>query len=187
VRHAGKVAADNEARLVVVTAYEPHGDELVNKEAQAPEDIRWALTDRVQAEELVDDDELVDDALVDDDDALVDDDLVDDVLVVDEVVEEVPRPAKTKGDDDDSEEDDLEEPDPDDVEADLTTILKDRIAAAEEEEDEDEDEVVDTDDRGDSNKIQPRRPGEFVCQSCFLLKPQTQLADAKRKLCADCV
>jgi len=52
VRHAGKVAADNEARLVVVTAYEPHGDELVAKEAQAPEDIKWALTDRVQAEEL---------------------------------------------------------------------------------------------------------------------------------------
>jgi nucleotide-binding universal stress UspA family protein len=52
VRHAGKVAADNEARLVVVTAYEPQGDELVNKEGQAPEDIRWALTDRVQAEEL---------------------------------------------------------------------------------------------------------------------------------------
>jgi nucleotide-binding universal stress UspA family protein len=52
VRHAGKVAADNEARLVVVTAYEPHGDELVAKEAQAPADIKWALTDRVQAEEL---------------------------------------------------------------------------------------------------------------------------------------
>jgi nucleotide-binding universal stress UspA family protein len=37
---------------VVVTAYEPHGDELVAKEAQAPADITWALTDRVQAEEL---------------------------------------------------------------------------------------------------------------------------------------
>src|SRR3954465_10986822 len=52
VRHAGKVAADNEARLVVVTAYEPHGDELVAKESQAPADITWALTDRVQAGEL---------------------------------------------------------------------------------------------------------------------------------------
>jgi nucleotide-binding universal stress UspA family protein len=50
VRHAGKVAADNSARLVVVTAYEPHGDEMVAKEAQAPEDMRWLLTDRVQAE-----------------------------------------------------------------------------------------------------------------------------------------
>ncbi|MEY2435872.1 MAG: hypothetical protein QOF97_708 [Acidimicrobiaceae bacterium] len=52
VRHAGKVAADNSARLVIVTAYEPHGDELVTKEAQAPEDMRWLLTDRVQAEAI---------------------------------------------------------------------------------------------------------------------------------------
>lgn len=51
VRHAGRLAADNEARLVIVTAYEPRGDELVRREGQAPEDIRWALTDRVQAEE----------------------------------------------------------------------------------------------------------------------------------------
>jgi hypothetical protein len=26
-----------------------------------------------------------------------------------------------------------------------------------------------------------------VCQSCFLVKHPSQLADAKRKLCADCV
>jgi nucleotide-binding universal stress UspA family protein len=51
VRHAGHLAADNKARLVIVTAYEAHGDELVDKEGQAPEDIKWALTDRVQAEE----------------------------------------------------------------------------------------------------------------------------------------
>jgi hypothetical protein len=87
-------------------------------------------------------------------------------------------------DDDDEEEDDE---DPDDVEEDLDTILKDRIAAADVEDVEDEDEVVDVDDRGDTNKIQPRRPGEFVCQSCFLLKPRSQLADNKRQLCLDCV
>lgn len=51
VRHAGEIAVDHGARLVVVTAYEPHGDELVEKEEQAPDDIKWALTDRVQAEE----------------------------------------------------------------------------------------------------------------------------------------
>ncbi|MGI8663592.1 MAG: universal stress protein [Acidimicrobiales bacterium] len=51
VRHAANLALDTSARLVVVTAYEPHGDELVEKESHAPEDIRWALTDRVQAEE----------------------------------------------------------------------------------------------------------------------------------------
>lgn len=51
VRHAGKLAADNGARLVIVTAYEPQGDALLRREEQAPEDIKWALTDRNQAEE----------------------------------------------------------------------------------------------------------------------------------------
>ena len=92
------------------------------------------------------------------------------------------RPGEEEG-----EEDDLEDVDPDDVEADLDTILKDRIAAADDEEDEEEDEVVDVDERGDTNKIQPRRPGEFVCQSCFLLKPRSQLADEKNQFCLDCV
>ena len=77
--------------------------------------------------------------------------------------------------------------DPDDVEADLDTILKDRLVTAEEEAD-DEEEEVEVDDRGDPvDRIQPKRPGEFVCQSCFLVKHPSQLADAKRQLCTDCV
>jgi hypothetical protein len=36
-------------------------------------------------------------------------------------------------------------------------------------------------------RILPKRPGEFVCQSCFLVKHPNQLANAKRKLCSDCV
>jgi hypothetical protein len=32
----------------------------------------------------------------------------------------------------------------------------------------------------------PRRPGEFLCASCFLVLPRSQLADAKRMLCRDC-
>ena len=77
--------------------------------------------------------------------------------------------------------------DPDDVEADLDTILKDRLVTAEEEAD-DEEEEVEVDDRGDPvDRIQPKRPGEFVCQSCFLVKHPSQMADAKRQLCADCV
>ncbi|MEY2447474.1 MAG: hypothetical protein QOH79_950, partial [Acidimicrobiaceae bacterium] len=51
VRHASQLAKDHEARLVVVTAYEPHDDELAKESEGVPEDIRWALTDRVQAEE----------------------------------------------------------------------------------------------------------------------------------------
>jgi nucleotide-binding universal stress UspA family protein len=51
VQHAGQLAVDHKARLVVVTAYEPHHDQLVNESEGVPDDIRWALTDRVQAEE----------------------------------------------------------------------------------------------------------------------------------------
>jgi nucleotide-binding universal stress UspA family protein len=52
VRHAGQIATDNGARLIVVTAYEPRDDQLAKDAEGVPEDIRWALTDRVQAEEL---------------------------------------------------------------------------------------------------------------------------------------
>jgi len=51
VRHAGQLAVDHQARLVVVIAYEPHDDQLAKQSEGVPDDIRWALTDRVQAEE----------------------------------------------------------------------------------------------------------------------------------------
>jgi nucleotide-binding universal stress UspA family protein len=51
VKHAGQLAKDHNARLVVVTAYEPNDDQLVKESETVPNDIRWALTDRVQAEE----------------------------------------------------------------------------------------------------------------------------------------
>lgn len=51
VQHAGELAKDHGARLVVVTAYEPRDDALLKASEGVPDDIRWALTDRVQAEE----------------------------------------------------------------------------------------------------------------------------------------
>jgi nucleotide-binding universal stress UspA family protein len=51
VKHAGQLAKDHAARLVVVTAYEPQDDVLAKQNEGVPDDIRWALTDRVQAEE----------------------------------------------------------------------------------------------------------------------------------------
>jgi nucleotide-binding universal stress UspA family protein len=51
VKQAGQLAKDHGARLVVVTAYEPREDALVKENEGVPDDIRWALTDRVQAEE----------------------------------------------------------------------------------------------------------------------------------------
>ncbi|MCA1691508.1 MAG: DUF4193 family protein, partial [Actinobacteria bacterium] len=77
--------------------------------------------------------------------------------------------------------------DPDDVEAGLDVILKDRLVAVDEEEDEDE-ETPDAEERVEGSiKVLPKRPGEFVCESCFLLKHPSQLADAARNLCRDCV
>jgi hypothetical protein len=86
----------------------------------------------------------------------------------------------------DDEEEDEEELDPDDVEADLDSILKERLVVVEDEEEE-EDEAPDPEDKGESTKVRPRAPGEFVCQSCFLVKHPSQLADDKRMLCRDCV
>ena len=51
VLHAGQLAKDHGARLVIVTAYEPQDDALAKQNEGVPDDIRWALTDRVQAEE----------------------------------------------------------------------------------------------------------------------------------------
>lgn len=51
VRGAAEFAREHNARLVIVTAYKPHGDELAVQHG-IPEDIRWALTDQHQAEEL---------------------------------------------------------------------------------------------------------------------------------------
>lgn len=85
------------------------------------------------------------------------------------------------------EEDDEDELDDDDVEASLDVILKERLVV-EDDDDEDEDEPADAEDRSDGNlRVLPKQPGEFVCQSCFLVKSESQLADRKRMLCRDCV
>ena len=57
---------------------------------------------------------------------------------------------------------------PDDVEADLDRILKDRLVTAEDDDDdEDEDEP---DERGDpGDRLQPKRADEQLCPNCFLL------------------
>jgi hypothetical protein len=134
-------------------------------------------------EDLDEDDEFgsdidVDDVDVDEDDVLVDDS--DDVATLDEEAE-----------DEEDEVVDLEEElHPDDVEEPLDVLLLERTSSGlldEEEYDEDEDDS-EADDRADpSSRIPPKRPGEFVCRSCFLVKHPSQLADAERMLCSDCV
>jgi len=80
---------------------------------------------------------------------------------------------------------------PDDVEEALDVLLRERMAAAPLIEDEAEDEEeLEPDDRAEgATRIVPRREGEFRCDSCFLIKPESQLAAETdgRKVCRDCV
>jgi hypothetical protein len=132
--------------------------------------------------EALEDEEGLDDDIVDD----LEDDL--DVVDEDEDEEDDDSPAVVTADEDEEEDEDEDVIDPDDVEAGLDVILKDRLVAIDEEDDEDEEETPDAEERGDgSTKVLPKRPGEFVCQSCFLLKHSSQLADPARMLCRDCV
>lgn len=50
VQHAGGLAGEDRARLVVVSAYQPH-DPPENPD-RVPEEVRWMLTDSAQAEGL---------------------------------------------------------------------------------------------------------------------------------------
>jgi nucleotide-binding universal stress UspA family protein len=53
VRQAAGLAADEGARLVVVSAFQPTGARQASEEVErVPADLRYTLTDRVQTEEL---------------------------------------------------------------------------------------------------------------------------------------
>jgi uncharacterized protein DUF4193 len=150
-------------------------------------------------EDALDDD--LDDDLALDDDLVVDaDDLADDPLAViplvggdlaiPEVVADGAVGETAATDEDDEEGLELEEElQPDDVETPLDALLQERTASVtiDDEEEDLEEEEPDLDDRGEGpTKIVPRRPGEFLCSSCFLVLPRNQLADEAKMLCRDC-
>lgn len=153
-------------------------------EEEFDDDAEPDLDDELEVEDL---DEVL---LVADDDAILEDDLETDLSV------EIPVPVPVKEvapEEEDEEEDDVleldEELHPDDVEEPLDVLLQERTTSAsldEDEEDEEDDSEPDTSGDG-STKIVPRRPGEFLCSSCFLVLPRHQLADEQRSLCRDCV
>jgi hypothetical protein len=145
----------------------------------------------------------LDEESLDEDDLDEDEELDDDVALESEEDEEegdeaagegaevvVAKPAaKAAGEEDDEGLDLDEELHPDDVEEPLDVLLQERTATIilEDEDEEAEEEEPDVDERGDGpTRIMPRRPGEFLCASCFLVLPRSQLADAKRMLCRDC-
>jgi len=153
-----------------------------------------AIDDEDEFEETLEEDVDVDDLDEEDLDAAIDvDDDLDEAFDPDaEVVEgaeeeaetpEAPAPrGRKKGADDETEEDE-EEADPDDVEADLDTILKDRIAAAEDEEDEEEAEVADSRGPETPDGVTPKKANEFMCTGCFLLVNRGQFGPPDNMTC----
>jgi hypothetical protein len=128
--------------------------------------------DELEMELEVEPEELDEDALDEDFDELDpelledDDELPDDDDSGDDEGEEAPTGRRRAADDEDEDDDLLT---PDDVEADLDTILKGRLVTADETA-EDEEEELETDERsGDTDRLQPKRVDEQLCKSCFLL------------------
>lgn len=65
-------------------------------------------------------------------------------------------------------------------------LLKERTTS-DRPEDEEPDDADDDAQRGEGDtKIKPRGADEFLCTSCFLVLPMSQLADGKTDLCRDC-
>jgi hypothetical protein len=159
-------------------------DDVLDEQADLPDDL-----DPDDLEDLEEDDEEIID-----DEAIIDDDLEHDDIEDDDLEEEDEEEGSTAveakvGREDEDEEDEEEDEDSDDVEASLDVILKERLVVVDDEDDdEDEEDVGDPDERGDSPlRVLPKQPGEFVCQSCFLVKHPSQLADQTRMFCRDCV
>jgi hypothetical protein len=154
------------------------------------EDDDFEIEEDLEAEEFTGDaPEEIEDLVEEPDDEGFEEEFDDEEVEAEVAPAPKPTAVKTRrAADEEEEEDDDEVVDPDDVEADLDAILKDRIAAQPEDEDDDEDEAPEPDDRGDgTGRIQPKKADEFVCQSCFLVKHRRQLADEATMLCVDCV
>lgn len=134
------------------------------------------------------------DEVVDLDEALVDEELVDAPLDVDDDDAPIPAVAEEDEEEDESvptarrrprpadEEEDEDDLNPDDVEADLDTILKDRIASGDDDEDEDEEPEA----PGESGeRVAAKGADEFTCQTCFLIVHPRQFGRAGRLTCPE--
>jgi len=140
---------------------------MADDEAIDPDEILEGEADEVdEAEVEIDPDELDEDEL----------EAVEDFVGVDDEFVEVADGEEEEDADEDTDgpvrrtittdEDDDDILAPDDVEADLDTILKDRLVTAEEGDDDDEE----PEDRTEAaDRLQPKRSDERLCPSCFLL------------------
>lgn len=150
-------------------------DDIDLNEADEAQDVDEEFDEPDLGDEDIDEELVGDLEDLDDEDSLGDDDefgeQIDEVLEDEETPAE-PRPrARTS---EDKEDEDEEELDPDDVEADLDTILKDRLEAYEEGDDEEEEEAVAV--SSEEGDLPQKREGEFPCPSCFLLVSAKQVS-----------
>ena len=135
----------------------------------APDEFEETVEDEeVELDPELDEDALEEDVLEEDDEFGA---LDDEFVSPDEEEEEddaAAGPVRRSVSEDEDEDDELLAPD--DVEADLDTILKDRMVAADDEDDEEEE----PEDRSGeaSDRLQPKRADERLCPSCFLLVRQ---------------
>jgi hypothetical protein len=143
-----------------------------DEEVSGPDEEFDEEPEEEEPAELTDED-LDEEALVEDDEFGEIDDPFDADADADADVEDEDDDAATEGPvrksvsaEEDDDDDDIIAPD--DVEADLDTILKDRLVAADDEGGEDEED--EPEDRSESSdRLQPKRADEQLCPSCFLL------------------
>ncbi len=147
--------ADDDEMMEPDEELDTDGAELEGPDLEDPELTAEVLDE--DADEFGDDEEVFDDDETDEGD---DDD--------DEAAKSGPVRRSVATDDEDDDDDIIA---PDDVEADLDTILKDRLVAAEDETNEDEEEVEERGEQAD--RLQPKRADEQLCPNCFLLVRQT--------------
>ena len=147
-----------------------------------------AIQDQFDDDPEIDDEDLdpADDDLIDDEDEDIDEDIDDEIDGEDD--------EDDRGDEDDIDEDEDEEDDEDDQE----TVTLDALEAEELENVEANDPATILVDEASEIKAlrrkemaidldaDPQRVDEFVCNSCFLLLKNVQLADPDKALCVGC-
>ena len=151
--------ADDDEMMEPDEELDTDGTELEGPDLEDPELAAEVLDE--DADEFDVDEEAFDDDEGDKGDDEGDDD-------DDEAAKSGPVRRSVSTDDEDDDDDIIA---PDDVEADLDTILKDRLIAAEDETNEDEEEVEERGEQAD--RLQPKRADEQLCPNCFLLVRHT--------------
>ncbi|MCY3577127.1 MAG: hypothetical protein OXH53_07420, partial [bacterium] len=73
---------------------------------------------------------------------------------------------------------DAEDIDPDNVEADLDTILKDRLAAGDDEDEETPEPLPEA-----AGQVAPKRDNEWTCEGCFLIVSSSQFGPRDNPRC----